>query len=405
MRTMGIKVTILIMLLLTTQGCAKSENGTKPNDVPEKLAFTLDPPGEPVVSSGSAGWPIFPSDPMVLKDDEGYHLFYTTLFCGQGSDYYYSWDSHDIANCDITKSVGTIGYAFSADQGRTWEFRGTPVLLPGPDEWQIGDLETAYAVVHDGTLYLFYCALGAFNGQPFTNRYEIGVATLALGGSSLKEALLDQGARPTKRSQPLLPYNTGAVAFDNNTQEPSVVAKDSLFELFYVGVSFALPDQPDDAPGQELVGVGLAKATFDWNLNLISNSSDFILTDVNIPEVEYAGDTYHLFATTMSIGEFHQSEKIVYYSSSDGETWTGPENLLAPGAGGDFDNWGIMAPTVVIEPESIVMFYSGWSIEDHQCFPDPFPPTVRFGRPSFEDTKCIYGAFGRAVSVKPKLFR
>ncbi|MFH2055507.1 MAG: hypothetical protein ABIJ61_06075, partial [bacterium] len=75
----------------------------------------------------------------------------------------------------------------------------------------------------------------------------------------------------------------------------------------------------------------------------------------------------------------------------------------SPGTG--FDSWGMMAPTAVIEEDSIVMFYSGWSIEDHQCFPEPFPPFVRFGRPSFDDTKCIYGSVGRAISPRPATFR
>jgi hypothetical protein len=57
-----------------------------------------------------------------------------------------------------------------------------------------------------------------------------------------------------------------------------------------------------------------------------------------------------------------------------------------------------MAPTVVVEDEDIVLFYTGWAIENHPCFPEPFTPDVRFGRPSDEDRQCIYGSVGRATA-------
>jgi predicted GH43/DUF377 family glycosyl hydrolase len=404
MNKLAVMLLALLWLFLLVLGCGKSKTTSKPPVVPTSLEFIKNPAGGPVVSSGTAGWPIFPADPAVLKDNEGYHLFFTTLFCKSGGSYYYSWDSHNLGACNITNVVGTIGYAFSADKGLTWQFRGSPVVLPGPEGWQSGDLETAFAALWGDTLYLFYSASGSYSGQPFPNRFQVGVAILGLNGETIRQRLMTDAVTFQKRPEPLLPFNTSATTFDNSTQEPSVVIKDSLFEVFYAGVGFSLPEQSADAPGQTITSVGMAKAVFDRNLNLISKSNGYILPDANITEVKYVGGIYHVFSTTLEQGEFHQNEKINYYSSTDGSSWSAPKILLYPGTGDAFDNWGIMAPTVVVEDQSIVLFYTGWKMEDHKCFPEPFPPDVRFGRPSDNDTKCIYGSIGRAVSPRPSSF-
>jgi len=402
-KRIAVPITLLCAFLLIL-GCAKSKDINQPSEEPAKLEFTKDPADTPVISSGTAGWPIFPSDPAVLKDGEGYHLFFTTIFCKKSGSYYFSWDSHNLGACDITNVIGSVGYAFSADDGYTWEFRGSPVILPGPEGWQSGDLETPHAAILGDTLYLFYSAMGEYSGQPFPHRYQVGVATLDLNGETIRQRLMSEAVTFQKRSDPLLPFNVTSTAFDNNTQEPSVVIRDGKLEVFYVGVGFSLPGEHADAPGQSITSVGMAKAVFDQNLNLISRSNGYLIDNANITEVKYVGGTYHVFSTTLEQGEFHQNEKINYFSSTDGTNWSASEILLYPGEGGAFDNWGIMAPTVVVEDQSIVMFYTGWSIEDHECFPEPFPPDVRFGRPSDNNTKCIYGSVGRAVSPRSSSF-
>lgn len=402
-RRIIIPITIFWSSLLIL-GCGKSKDISKPPDEVVKLEFTEDPADRPVISSGTAGWPIFPSDPGVLKDEEGYHLFFTTIFCKKSGSYHFSWDSHNLGTCDITDVIGSIGYAFSADGGYTWEFRGSPVILPGPEGWQSGDLETPHAALLGDTVYLFYSAMGEYSGQPFPHRYQVGVATLDLNGGTIRQRLMSEAVTFQKRPDPLLPFNVTSTDFDNNTQEPSVVIRDGKIELFYVGVGFSLAGEHAEAPGQSITSVGMARAVFDQNLNLISKSDGYLIENANITEVKYTGGVYHVFSTTLEQGEFHQNEKINYFSSTDGTNWSTSEILLYPGEGEAFDNWGIMAPTIVVEDQSIVMFYTGWSMEDHECFPEPFPPDVRFGRPSDNNTKCIYGSVGRAVSPRPSSF-
>lgn len=387
--------------VLLQWACGKDSDGTG-TDGSGKTApvFSRNPVSEAVVSSGRAGWPIFPTDPCVIADSDGYHLFYTSYFCQASGSYYYSWDVSTIAACDIMHVVATVGYAFSSDRGLTWQFRGSPVVLPGPEAWQCGDLETPFVAVLGDTAYLFYSATGTFNGKPFPQRYQIGAATLNLQGHSLRQRLLEGNAEFTRRNQPLLPYNTTSSAFDNNTQEPSVVIRDGRLELFYVGLRLSEPQLPAEAEGQEILGFGLARATFASDLTPIEIPSGYILNDVNIPEVKYYDSAYHVFATTGTDGEFHHEERIVYYVSNNGTSFSRPADLLTPSAA--FDSWGMMAPTLVVEQDSLVMFYSGWSYVDHPCFPEPLPINCRFGRPSNNDAGCIFGSFGRAVAARPR---
>ena len=121
--------------------------------------------------------------------------------------------------------------------------------------------------------------------------------------------------------------------------------------------------------------------------------------NANIPEVKYFDSAYYVFATAAGNGEFHRQEKIEYFTSKDGAIFSKATDLLAPQV--DFDAWGMLAPTLVVERDTIVMFYSGWSYVDHPCFPEPLPLNVRFGRPSNGDAACIFGSFGRAVAPRP----
>lgn len=50
----------------------------------QELNFAKDPADRPVIASGVAGWPAFPADPAVIRDEEGYHLFFTNIFVPHG---------------------------------------------------------------------------------------------------------------------------------------------------------------------------------------------------------------------------------------------------------------------------------------------------------------------------------
>ncbi len=399
-RPRHLAVAWFLMMPFSATGCSSDNTSIVATPPPPAgLRFERDPATVPVVSSGTAGWPIFPTDPGIIADSDGYHLFYCSYFCNAGGEYYYSWSAGDLGACNIMDVVTGIGYAFSDDSGRTWEFRGRPVLLPGEESWQCGDLETPHVAIVGDRLLLLYSATGIHSGEPFPQRYQVGAATLDLNGASIRQRLLVDDADFVARSEPLLPYDTGATNFDNNTQEPSVVVNDDgNLEVFYVGVGLSRADLPPEVPGQDIVSVGLARAVFTPDLEPLELPSGYLLAEANITEVKRFDGAYHVFATIGTAGEFHREERIVLYRSHDGVTFFGPFDLLLPEA--EFDAWGLMAPTLVVEDDQLVMFYSGWSREDGPCFPEPFHAGIRFGRPSEGDT-CIHGAIGRAVAVRP----
>ena len=84
---------------------------------------------------------------------------------------------------------------------------------------------------------------------------------------------------------------------------------------------------------------------------------------------------------------------INHFTSPDGLRWSAPEVVLRGGA--TFDNWGLVAPTVVVEPDRLVMFYTGWQISPDPCF--PVAPGGRFGTTAVSLATCVFGYVGRAV--------
>ncbi|MBA4717767.1 MAG: hypothetical protein HRO68_01105 [Nitrosopumilus sp.] len=137
-----------------------------------KLNFLKEPNNIAAISTGYYSLPAVVSDPFVLMDDDGYHLFYSNAFCYDGISYLYTHDQNDLnTGCDIYKGLFTIGYAFSSDKGITWEFRAEPVILNGVAKWD-QQIEIANIVKVDDELVMFYSAYGPEN----YGRYQISAA-------------------------------------------------------------------------------------------------------------------------------------------------------------------------------------------------------------------------------------
>lgn len=384
---------VCVILVMVTLGTVHAQE--------TDLVFTKTPADAAVLVSGWADTPIFMSDPVVFTDEEGgLHLFFTAIFCEKDGQPYYAWDPANQMDCMLTSANGSTGYAFSDDQGLTWTIRETPVIVYGPEEWDNEKIETPFVTQAGDTLYLFYCATGNKDGKLFAQRYQIGVATLALNGRSVKQALLVDGDPMGKQPTPLLAYNLDERSVDNNVQEPSVVVRDGVLELYYTGLGFALPDQGLDAPGQSITSINFLRATFDLDLNPLDEPQKLqVEPAINMPEVHYVDGMYYGFYTIAGPGAddvFHHNEVIGYMTSPDGLTWTDAGIILEPGVAGSFDDWGVMAPTVSFQDDQIILFYSGWELADHAAF--PVAPDGRFGIP-ISDTQTVHGNFGRAVST------
>jgi hypothetical protein len=353
------------------------------------------------MSSGRARWPTVAFDPGVYVDDEGFHLFFTNVFCGRENGYFYSWNPANQLGCDIIRSVGSIAYAFSGDQGRTWQFRPTPAVLPGDSGFDSAKIETAFVFRLGDTLHLTYSTDGDRAGRRMTGRFQIGLATIALEGRSVREVMMDDSIRFARRPTPWLPSDLSPGRFDNNVQEPSVVVSPEGIYLYYVGLGLRLPDEPVDAPGQEIASIGLGRALLDPSLNVISRSSSALVRGANITEVRYFDGAYHLFGTTVepseATGEFHRGDRISYSTSADGVEWSPSATILRQTVPG-LDEWGLMAPTAAVLKDRVVLFYTAYTVGQHPCFPVPF--YGRFGKPVLNGSQCLFPTIGRAVALR-----
>jgi hypothetical protein len=134
------------------------------------LDFRRDPADRPALASGTAETPMAVMDPCVIADAEGYHLFFSSLFCETPKGPSLFWRPELGDEFNILKLPTGIAYAFSADRGRSWEVRPTPLLMPAAGSWDDHRVETASAVVKGGVLHLFYCA----DSKQRLARYQVG---------------------------------------------------------------------------------------------------------------------------------------------------------------------------------------------------------------------------------------
>lgn len=383
---------LLLVLLLAPVPAARSQS--------PDVTFTRSPADSAVIAAGWANVPVFMADPVVYTDEEGLHLFYTSIFCQKAGRTYFAWDPAHQADCLLVDAGGATGYAFSADRGLTWSFRETPVITPGPEEWDNEKIETPFVTRVGDTLYLLYCATGDRDGQLFSLRYQIGLATLALDHRSVRQALLADADVMVKRTAPLLAYNLAAPSGDNNVQEPSVIFRDNTFELYFIGLGLTLPDQGLDAASQQITSINFMRATFDAGFQPLTEPQMLKINRVvNMPEVHYREGTYHLFYTTFGPtedDEFHHGEILGYATSADGLTWEDSGIILEPGGPDAYDNWGLMAPTASFQDDQTILFYTAWEMRDHAAF--PVPADGRFGAPISGD-RTVHSNVGRAVST------
>jgi predicted GH43/DUF377 family glycosyl hydrolase len=354
------------------------------------LDFEREPAARPVLASGTAKTPMIVMDPCVISDAEGFHLFFTSFFCHTPEGLSPFWKAEFGEQFDIQKLTTGIAYAFSADRGMNWRVRPSPLLLPVGDSWDNFRVETASAVVKGGVLHLFYCA----DGKQRPARYQIGEASLALGGETLREALLVHGRTPSRgRATPVLAGITDRSSFRNNVQEPSALYFEGRFELYFVGLQFSEPGEAVDHPGQTLRRVGLGRALLDDSLKLIE-VSDKPLTDLaNIIEVKRTDDRLVLFTTLAGEGKAHRRERIGYQTSRDGRSWSRPKEVVSSRPMG-FDSWGCMAPTIVQEADRWVLFYTALENSRER-------PKERWGIPLGRDG-WLFGTLGRAESIAPE---
>lgn len=361
--------------------------------LPNYPTFAAAPATHSVLDVGHAEQPILATDASVYAEADGYHLFFTTLFCRAALDEAPSWLAASRKTCaDVP--LGTTAYAYSSDRGHSWRLRQSPVLLPRAHAWDSGDLESPFVARVGDDLMLLYAGFGAIEA-----RFGIGGAKLHVGAERVSDVLLDDARSFVQLEQPLIPADFEHAGAINNAQEPSIVVYDDRIDLYYVAIGLQHPEL-GFVEGQLPTGIGLRRRSFDRQLSPLANTDEQLLAGINIAEVREIDGVLHLHYTSDEGNDYHRGERILWRQSSDaGGTWSEPVEALGFDHG-EFDNWGVMAPSLVVEPNGAVLFFTAWQATDGPC-----SQSARAGMPDSDDPAqsqhCLFASVGRAESVRP----
>jgi len=369
------------------------------------FVFTKSPANRAVIRTGGPGLPITSWDPFIHIDDEGYHLFFTCIFCADDrGDYTFSLHPGNQDKVSFEDRFGSIAYAFSNDKGLTWTFRRQPLIYGGGDGWDGHSIETANVIRIGNKLHLLYSG----EGKDMRMRWQIGVSTIEIEGDSIRKTLLEESKTFPRPTKPLIARVADKNSFMNNIQEPAPVIRGDRIELFWIGLGFKLPGESGKAPGQAITEVSLGRSIYDFDFSLIDQTDSPLLGGVNIPEVKYWDGMYYMFATTLEMGaDFHSDEKIEVLSSRDGLEWRNRKTLLTKGPTGAHDEWGMFGSTVARDGDELVMFYTALEAEDGTN-KNPFALKTgeRIGVRAKDNKQTVYGGIGRATApFSPKRMR
>ncbi|AWW32717.1 xylosidase [Echinicola strongylocentroti] len=176
-----------------------------------------------------------PSD--VIKVGDKYYVWYTRMDSPIRSGYW-----------------GTIWYATSEDEGRTWEEQGMALGLGGEGAFDSHSVFTPNILAHEGKYYLYYTGVKPTPGNPnkeFENNSENDVTALGV-------AVADSPDGPFTRvnDQPILEVSKEAEDFDSyRIDDASMLVKDGKIWMYYKGRCFA---DGKEGPRRTKMGVAMA---------------------------------------------------------------------------------------------------------------------------------------------------
>lgn len=158
-----------------------------------------------------------PSD--VIKVGNKYYVWYTRMNSPIRSGYW-----------------GTIWYATSEDEGRTWQEQGMALGLGAEGKFDNHSVFTPNILSHDGKYYLYYTGVQPTPGNPdkeFENNITNDFTAIGL-------AVSDSPDGPFERvpNNPILKVSSDSTAFDSyRIDDASLLVKDNKIWLYYKGRS------------------------------------------------------------------------------------------------------------------------------------------------------------------------
>lgn len=281
----------------------------------------------PVIASA---YPDVSGDPAILRDGKIYRLFYTSP--------------------NLKRLQGAIGEAVSSDL-MNWTPVDTGfdavgkelVLLGQVGRWN-EQLETAFAIKHANTYYLYYCGYPRV-GWP-TNPGQIGVAT-STDGVKFRHRLGKPVLSATQNN-----YDA------NGLYSPVVIRYGNKFLMIYAGHCYA--------SNRVTPGIYLLSAASGNGLSWTKNPSpvlspdpsvDWMMHGVSEPALCRVVDgSFYLFFTA-NLGDDQKRCIAVGRSKNPRGPYEISKKPILHGTPGWFDQQGVLAPHVIIEQDKLRMWY------------------------------------------------
>ena len=275
-------------------------------------------------------YPKLSGDPAILQDGDLHRLFFTSP--------------------NLKRLQGAIAEAVSSDlmnwtpvDVRSDAVGKELVLLGQVGKWN-EQLETAFAIKHGSTYYLYYCGYPQV-GWP-TNPGQIGVAT-STDGVNFQHRI----------GKPVLPVTPNG--YDaNGLYSPVVIRHENKFLMIYAGHCYA----------SNLVtpGIYLLSASSSDGLRWTKNVSPVLSPDPRVDWMQHGvaepalclgpDGNYYLFFTA-NLGDDQKRFIAVGRSESPLGPYTIASSPVLSGTPGWFDDQGVLAPHVVIEQDKLRMWY------------------------------------------------
>jgi len=239
--------------------------------------------------------------------------------------------------------VARIGYAYSVDEGHTWNLHSEPVLEPGGG-WESWGVMSPLVVASGDSLLMYYVG---FQGYPGYWYY-----------SGIGLAYSEDGIHWTKRNDPVIGGEASHWDY-NPIGRPSLAVEGDSIYLFYCAL---------DIEGNLALGKAVSSDWVHWDdrepLFDTDNSQDGDFDDLSQkdPWVINEGGWFLFYAGKGSDGIWRIGSR----GSSDYKNWTyrvGPGtygSFLEPGSVGSWDGDGVSSPSLVrLDNGSWVMLYRG----------------------------------------------
>lgn len=177
-----------------------------------------------------------PSD--IIKVGNKYYVWYTRMDSPIRSGYW-----------------GTIWYATSEDEGRTWQEQGMALGLGAEGEFDSHSVFTPNILSHNGKYYLYYTAVQPTPGnadKAFENNSTNDFTAIGL-------AVADHPDGPFGRvaNNPILEVSTDTTAFDSyRVDDASLLIKDEQIWMYYKGRCYI---DGKEGPRHTKMGVAIAE--------------------------------------------------------------------------------------------------------------------------------------------------